>query len=1356
MTGLPRVVLSANGSSVQSKAQRKQAPPRALVSASSLTGINAAPALHGNNGDNVDLELVPSKEGGFDAKGLIGKIDSMAHVDAGYDLFVDARGSDGEDGGRGEDGFPGSRGLDGKDATPNSEAVVRIHDDKLFLQAHRAHECSSQAVMEVGAGMADLVRTAEMGETVESARVSNLQGKIPANIALQFERALLGSGAKDDFLNAVSPRGYSAMNGDHAYDCRQMPAYTTRHKAGAPDGNKGSSGRSPAVPVSPGRDGSDGTVGILVRYDDGSVSAYDSKFEFELLGFDVVDENGDGIFEPGECVIIKNIRIKNSGGMPTPKKTLIPVTMQPSTWLTPISGKDSVYLPLEIAVGGTKRIADEIWAKIKSPTTPPNSTAFKAVSTIKIQAVVPDLDRRLPRFEPSQNISIQYPVKFITDGFKWMDTISQGSSTSLQWAVMNISSKDLGVNSQSRRTVVTRISCPTTAPVILGDTLSVGSQSDQCCRTQEIDFLRRDMSSPVSEGLLVAKNTPEYSTVEFLIEVLLTPASVGQFPKSQDPMTLQTHRLNMQVSKTWQYNASSEFLLLTSKSTTKDTIISWSQFIRKHLHKSVDVWNVSLYGGIEAEATYQSVLDSYVGKTVLALDDDLFSYFDRGQRSILDFIDPLEGSLLSRKGTRIISVHKKAKERHEREGKNMEHVAQAAALQASHTTNDKLHRYENTSELIDQLRRLRENPSTSTPNQQFFVPFKGSSPHSKGRDIAKKLTKEFPLDQFLVTDSSDGLGVRVVHCGAHGQSYSTAEVAQMSNGVGRAEEFSGLNPAEAYSCVAALPLKVRLDILLTSQQATGNVQYSEFIQNAALSSVKAELHDQVQAMAKRPRWRDGLFPDAEAVSTKSLFDSTNDNITAVLNHEIMLNAGACVDDPTSPAGQILRSIIQSARCQTTEQLLIKWFSPFKRTRSHVRRSLMDSVRDIIVYNGPNNEPDPNASQQDRFKNFKRTVSQKLVNKNYQVGINSGVQAITHDAIRDVKQSLTTIEEVMPQSVYKSPTELSTKKSSYERAELQRKRDRMQHRLWKKELGRDVVSSTASVKTDGMAEIEAGSSTYSTELASTSVYCRSVPSSRSETPTVLTLPEMDDVPASPIRKPPSPPPLKPKDKKGRSISPPSPLSPLLPASKKISAELPSTLAYNRRVVSTPNRPCPPTIPSPEPVKTPCSLSIKKRREPAQLGTNYTNSPQPPSPQSISILESPSPSTSRHHMPVPTSSPISPGFSPPELLDESDPWAAGEKAYEPPQNGLERQVMPASSSCPTHQGAADVSATDENASAPYVNERPAELDDALPHANVGVEPPVPCTLEGKDDDDDVVDELPVWSDYDEDDLKIDWTG
>lgn len=535
-------------------------------------------------------------------------------------------------------------------------------------------------------------------------------------------------------------------------------------------------------------------------------------------------------------------------------------------------------------------------------------------------------------------------------------------------------------------------------------------------------------------------------------------------------------------------------------------------------------------------------------------------------------------------------------------------------------------------------------------------------------------------------------------------------------------------------------------------------------------------------MAKHPRWRDGLFPDKGKISTKSVFESTNDNITSVLNHEIMLNAGASIDDASSPAGQILRSIIQSARCQTTEQLLMRWFSPFKRTRSHVRRSLMGTVRDVIISNGPNNEPNPNAGQ-DRIKNFRGSVDQKLFNKNYQIGINNGVQAITHNAIRDFKQSLASIEEALPKSVYKSPNELYTKKASYEKAESQRKQDQMQHRSWKKELGLDMTGA-GSVRSSNAANSEADSSLYSSELASTPGYGRSRSSNRSENSTILTMPEMESSVSS-VKLSPTLPQL--EDKKNRPPSNPSPLSPLSPISISNSTELGSTPARHRRRVVSEHNKTPTNLPPPR--KNEKSTSwISKVRELPQVEINDAPSPQPPSRQSVpnsaALPQNPNPAHNRH--PVSNSGSIFPAFSPPEIDNnispqlsplefyETNPWAK-EQPPSPPQPVIHTPASPPLSPSPISTPiphvptrippvtppVSHVSALSDNFSLsgdptakPILQNENRDMPDEV-ESHVPVVPVTESTYKEQNLVDEDVD-MPVWDDYDDEDLRIDWTG
>ena len=65
--------------------------------------------------------------------------------------------------------------------------------------------------------------------------------------------------------------------------------------------------------LSGGVGGANGTCQIKVVRHDLTKATYPSRYRIEVLSFDVVDENEDGINEPGEYLRVQNIRVRNSG-----------------------------------------------------------------------------------------------------------------------------------------------------------------------------------------------------------------------------------------------------------------------------------------------------------------------------------------------------------------------------------------------------------------------------------------------------------------------------------------------------------------------------------------------------------------------------------------------------------------------------------------------------------------------------------------------------------------------------------------------------------------------------------------------------------------------------------------------------------------------------------------------------------------------------------------------------------------------------------------------------------------------------------------------------------------------------------
>lgn len=94
-------------------------------------------------------------------------------------------------------------------------------------------------------------------------------------------------------------------------ESEQITRYFNRVKAY--DGRDGRPGAVISNRLVEGTPGKDGSFTIIVRSCDGGEQEYPSRYNLELVDFDIEDENGDGIFEPGEHIMVKRIRIRNTG-----------------------------------------------------------------------------------------------------------------------------------------------------------------------------------------------------------------------------------------------------------------------------------------------------------------------------------------------------------------------------------------------------------------------------------------------------------------------------------------------------------------------------------------------------------------------------------------------------------------------------------------------------------------------------------------------------------------------------------------------------------------------------------------------------------------------------------------------------------------------------------------------------------------------------------------------------------------------------------------------------------------------------------------------------------------------------------
>ncbi|KAM7212369.1 hypothetical protein V8F06_012242 [Rhypophila decipiens] len=560
-------------------------------------------------------------------------------VSPAQDLLIDCRGGNGGRGGIGEDGQDGGEGLPGITATQGSDATA----GGLGGHGGDAGRGTDGAMGGHGGHVYVTVRGEDMDALL--ALRWNVDGGAGGAKGLHGQP---GAGGRGGY--GGSGCSWTEINGDgEVTNCGSRP--------GAPNGMNGYHGRAVNLPLSDGQSGTDGFCHIqLCRKGGAKAEMYPGRYELVVRSFDIIDENEDGIYEPGEFLIVENIVIQNVGRMPSPQINPLVIAIRRTSWPHP-DVDCLLQLPLGIPPGATVRLSGSLRVLIGNEgRSRPSGVLFRAEDTVSLDVFSPRLKRRVPEFEGARPVVYEYPVTMGQP--KFLEAIAIGDRVKFPWQVSNKSSKPYGNAAKPRRQVRSRISN-------LDGTFNWMSKSDGkeesapqgvTSSFEVLEKLEPNGGICAVQYLTVSASAEAFSLGTIKVQLFLADPHNDTDPSLGREVV--HFSLEIQVSPRYHYNPGANFLIVVNCAIPRQSILRLVDFIQQVLHLQTDILNLSLVGSLSFTGfggqVQSSLLSRY--KTII-LYASSFAYFQDGTRNPWDLIDPWEVSRLATAGTSFLFLY---------------------------------------------------------------------------------------------------------------------------------------------------------------------------------------------------------------------------------------------------------------------------------------------------------------------------------------------------------------------------------------------------------------------------------------------------------------------------------------------------------------------------------------------------------------------------------------------------------------------------------------------------------------------------------------------------------------------------
>ncbi|MEZ4310627.1 MAG: hypothetical protein R3F14_21500 [Polyangiaceae bacterium] len=442
-----------------------------------------------------------------------------------------------------------------------------------------------------------------------------------------------GGGGGAPGQNGTGGMGGAGGSGGSSYSWTETDSYTdsngqtqtrTTHHSnpGGSSGPSGRSGRPGVADLTFGKDGRNGSFEIHVTSPEGT-RTYTSRYDLRLTGFIHTSENEDDVYEPEERVLVRQIQVQNTGGMPTPSRREIRLSLRDKGWIAADPGH--LVLPPSLMPGATHVFKDDQLSFTLGafhPSRPSDPLAEEQI--IHHRAALPDANREFEDYESPLSAELgRFTVRFPLEvtPITSLHSLAPGSAARVQFRITNVSARAFGEESELRRAVSFRLylheSELSSEELVFFDPEGKRVDLDVGFR-RTLPLLEPGQSVDVEGTIAIPESAPHYRAGRAWLSLEL-----GAIEAPSRVRPIQYRDLEIRVARPFVSREPTDLLLLVNNRTTAEEVKAWEQ-LGGWLGLSVGVYDLSLQGGIDLDAGVEGsrpLGEIYEGRTMVVLNN---------------------------------------------------------------------------------------------------------------------------------------------------------------------------------------------------------------------------------------------------------------------------------------------------------------------------------------------------------------------------------------------------------------------------------------------------------------------------------------------------------------------------------------------------------------------------------------------------------------------------------------------------------------------------------------------------------------------------------------------------------------